>query len=612
VKLLDLGIRILLPIIGLGLMPLVDQSLPIPGFGELAQGTGTKAREFVLVSDISAEAGSRQMSAILSTIYDAVKPDLVVKDQPLILRYQQQDEDGEPCGESLDILCKYRTGLEGQNDNNHSRRVAITFKQYIPYLKSTYDNGAALNYQLNVTDANYILKRSSDGVWSAMSTGTSALVRSIARPLDSSNSIYIGGDFTNLTDANGDYITKWNGAAFSSLGTGMNASVLALVVGPDGSLYAGGSFTLAGGVANTAHIAKWNGSAWSALGTGTNGDVFALAIGPDGSLYAGGQFALAGGVANTAGIAKWNGSVWSPLGTGMNAAVSSIVIGSDGTLYAGGSFSLASGVSNTAYIAKWNGSAWSALGTGMNSTNVWALAIGSDGTLYAGGSFTLAGGVANTVYIARWNGSVWSALGTGMNAAVYTLAVGPDGTLYAGGDFTLAGGVALLDRMAVWNGSVWLPPDVDLPGANTVFRIIFDKTGSLFIGYSTSGTAVTSINTSLNIANSIVYPIIIYVGPGTLSQLKNYTNGKAIYFNLTLLAGETAELNLDPFHSSFISSFRGDIWGSAILKGSNLNWFMQPGANNISSFIYGSTTAATAITIRWQDQYNSTDAAVWK
>ena len=60
-------------------------------------------------------------------------------------------------------------------------------------------------------------------------------------------------------------------------------------------LYAGGEFTTAGGSAAN-RIAKWNGSAWSALGSGMGGDypyVYALAVsGSD--LYAGGEFTHGG------------------------------------------------------------------------------------------------------------------------------------------------------------------------------------------------------------------------------------------------------------------------------------------------------------------------------
>jgi len=50
----------------------------------------------------------------------------------------------------------------------------------------------------------------------------------------------------------------------------MNNWVGALTVFDDGSgpaLYAGGNFTIAGGVAAN-RVAKWNGSSWSSLGSG--------------------------------------------------------------------------------------------------------------------------------------------------------------------------------------------------------------------------------------------------------------------------------------------------------------------------------------------------------
>jgi hypothetical protein len=621
VKLLDYGIRIL-SIIGLGMMPLIDQSLPIPGFGELAQGTGTKAREFVLVGEIGAEAGSRQMSAILSTIYDAVKPDLVVKDQPLILRYQQQDEDGDPCGESLDILCKYRTGLEGQNDNNHSRRVGITFKQYIPYLKSTYDNGAALGFQSNVANANYILKRGTDGIWAAMQSGTNGIIRVIAQAPD--GSIWIGGDFTNLTDANGDYLSRWNGTAFVSVGTGVTGPVYTIAFAPNGDAYIGGNF-INQGDANGSCITKWDGVAYSSLGTGMNGTVYSLVYGTDGNLYAGGGFTLAGGVAGTAYVAKWNGAAWVAMSGGTSGPlVTSLAWDKNSnSLYVGGSFLLAGGVSDTQNIAKWSPNSsgtyvWTPLYLGLDGIPQIIL-IAPSGIVYVGGDFDYAITIDFPLIplskIGSWNGTKWSPLSTGIDASgiVYDMSINPiDGNIYIGGAFTSAGGVTPPDSIVVWNGSVFVPIDINTPNVSSIYSVFFDKNGNLYIGFSESGTAVSATVLSPNVGSSIAYPIVTYTGPGTLYQLKNYITNRSIFFNLTLLAGETAVLNLDPFHSSFVSSFRGDIWGSAILKGSNLNWFLQPGANNISSFIYGSTTAATAITIRWQDQYNSLDAAVWK
>jgi hypothetical protein len=65
-------------------------------------------------------------------------------------------------------------------------------------------------------------------------------------------------------------------------------------VDSSGNVYAGGAlFSTAGGaVAN--HIAKWNGSAWSTLGSGMDSYVYALALDSAGNIYAGGNFTIAG------------------------------------------------------------------------------------------------------------------------------------------------------------------------------------------------------------------------------------------------------------------------------------------------------------------------------
>ena len=96
-----------------------------------------------------------------------------------------------------------------------------------------------------------------------------------------------------------------------------DGGVDALAVDGAGNLYAGGYFTIAGGVAAN-HIAKWDGSAWSALGSGMGGLWgHSPGGGRRGNVYAGGSFTTAGGMAAN-NIAKWNGSTWSALGSGMD------------------------------------------------------------------------------------------------------------------------------------------------------------------------------------------------------------------------------------------------------------------------------------------------------
>jgi hypothetical protein len=276
----------------------------------------------------------------------------------------------------------------------------------------------------------------SDAAWASLNPGVPGanyIVHAIA--VDGSGNVYVGGEFTWIGTVAANYVAKWDGSAWSALGSGMggfggSTVVQALAVsGPN--LYAGGWFTTAGGVTVNG-IAKWDGNAWSALGSGmaqdsgtTSGGVYALTVSGT-NIYAGGQFTAAGGVTANY-IAKWDGSTWSALGSGMDGVAGALAV-SGTNLYAGGGFTTAGGaaVSN---IAKWDGNTWLALSSGMDG-EVDALAVsGTD--LYAGGWFTNAGGVAAN-YIAKWDGNAWSALGSGMNNIVYALAV--SGThLYAGG-----------------------------------------------------------------------------------------------------------------------------------------------------------------------------------
>jgi len=147
-----------------------------------------------------------------------------------------------------------------------------------------------------------------------------------------------------------------------SMGTlaGANGEVYAAVVDGMGNLYIGGVFTAAGG-APANYVAKWDGTAWSALGSGLNNAVSALAVlGTD--LYVGGYFTTAGGSpANR--IAKWNGNSWTTLGSGMNYIVEALAV-SGNNLYVGGGFTTPGGVTANR-VAKWDGSAWSSLGSGL-------------------------------------------------------------------------------------------------------------------------------------------------------------------------------------------------------------------------------------------------------
>ena len=268
----------------------------------------------------------------------------------------------------------------------------------------------------------------------------------------SGTDLYVGGVFSQVGAVSASNIAKWDGSAWSALGSGTDGNVLAIAV--DGTdIIVGGNFSSAGGT-TVNNIAKWDGSNWTAMGSGIeNGDVRTISVNSN-DIYVGGVFSTAGGqTANN--IAKWNGSAWSTLGTGANNGLNGPVYAvavKDNNLFVGGSFSLA-GTDSASNIAAWDISSesWSALGTGVNS-NVNALTIsGSD--LYAGGLFGTAGG--NTAKkIARWDGSNWSALGSGMTGGNIDALATMGNELFAAGSFTTAGSVSA-SQIAKWDGSAW-------------------------------------------------------------------------------------------------------------------------------------------------------------
>jgi hypothetical protein len=104
---------------------------------------------------------------------------------------------------------------------------------------------------------------------------------------------YFAGDFGTFNGLAATRIAKYvltpDGATTTALGSGINGSVYALAIGPDGRLYAGGVFTLAGGVACN-NLAVWNGTSWASVGNGVDQAVYALAFDSDGVLYIGGSF----------------------------------------------------------------------------------------------------------------------------------------------------------------------------------------------------------------------------------------------------------------------------------------------------------------------------------
>ena len=202
--------------------------------------------------------------------------------------------------------------------------------------------------------------------------------------------VYVGGTFVAMGGVSGaSQIAKWDGAAWSALSTGLDSVVYALAFAPNGDLYIGGDFTNAG----YPYLCKWDGSAFSAVGSSTdiNGAVYALAFDNHGRLLAGGEFTNAGGEPNADYIARWNGKQWKALGTGTNDGVRGIFVDKN-KVYVVGDFTTAGDLTLTDRVAVWSNGAWQPIDIDLPGTAyVYSILPASDGSLYIGGAFSTAG-----------------------------------------------------------------------------------------------------------------------------------------------------------------------------------------------------------------------------
>lgn len=387
--------------------------------------------------------------------------------------------------------------------------------------------------------------------------------------------LYAGGTFTEAGEVPVDRLACWNGSIWQPVGGGVagvqesccDSYGLPLYYPPHvgalyshaGDLYVGGRFTLAGG--DSIHtVARWDGAAWSSLGSGISGDVCDCNMGMEcycwsphvaafaqyrGDLIAAGAFERAGSNWYSCGIARWDGEDWHDLdaafpwnfydhpivetmityndllvvggsfydsrlmfaqlaawngiywnempashGLGLNDAV--LVQRSLGdSLVVGGRFSMA-GNTGAKGIASFTGDEWHALGGGLSFSNLAYIGIAYDiavfeGDLLVGGRFELAGGVP-ALNVARWDGGQWHPLGEGIPDPMVLAVAVHDGTLYAGSRALPNHSAGLYS----WNGSSWIKqlevhgPDPEIASLNTygddlVVAGSFESAGALYV-----------------------------------------------------------------------------------------------------------------------------------
>jgi len=150
--------------------------------------------------------------------------------------------------------------------------------------------------------------------------------------------LFAGGWFVGAGNTLAYSTAKWDGDAWSALIShegnatffGIGGEISSSCIFDDGNgpaLYFGGRIGYTGGPIQD--VVKWDGVAWFPLGSGIEGqlsEVRALTVFDDGSgaaLYAGGTFSLAGGLP-AENVAKWDGKHWSAVGEGIGGQIKDV------------------------------------------------------------------------------------------------------------------------------------------------------------------------------------------------------------------------------------------------------------------------------------------------
>lgn len=615
-----------LTMLGLGMEPINLISSPLAQRGgEQFIDAVPDARVFDLIGAFNARS-LPQLQRQRQQMIDVFKVDSTPYAQPLALRYTPVDDRGRQVGVEQEIVASYQSGLEGKLDNHYQENVDLRFKVYLPFVgNDDQSEGAALGVQTALGNANYILKRSAGGIWSELQTGLNSSVETILPLPDGTWAV--GGNFTNAGGiADADYLARYTPSTnlFSAFNaTPLNSGVNVLKLMPNGNVLVGGFFTDAGGGASADFLCQLNltTGAYTAFGvTPLSAVVRAAEMLSNGDWALGGDF-LNAGDANGDYLCRMNRTTFvfsSFNATPLNNSVLALKLDKANNLIVGGTFINAGGDVDASYVTRVNSTTGAfevLVQTATPSGPVEDLEVGDDGILYIGGFYSNWAGDANMDGIVRFNGAAYLPLMTGVSPAgpadgVYTLKKLEGGSILLGGTFTQAGGLTLYDRLAIWNLSSFVPFDIDLPGSATIMAIA-TRQDELMIGFNTAGiAAVSTITTLTNTGTVKAYPRITLTGPGTVFQFKNWTTGKSIWFNLTLIAGETAVFDFsNPTNVSFTSNLRGNILGT-ILPGSDLDFFLLPGANNVSLFIAGTVNANTAASLYWRKAQHSIDSAI--
>jgi len=404
----------------------------------------------------------------------------------------------------------------------------------------------------------------------------------------------------------------------------------------NGNLYAVGTFTGMGGVANTPGVAQWDGTAWNALGTGVDDNgAYGCCIDMVGHLIVGGSFTGMGGVANTPRCAYWDGTAWQSIGSDINnGTVWCVEADLENTIWIGGNFTNVVDA-NGDYLVRYtkgattpdiesdagwqaNGivytlargpervvrrAAWLPFGTRRYEA-IWQLQ--SYPTLYAGGAFTTLGGVAAN-RIAYYDGTRVHALGDGADDDVRDIEIGPDKRVFLVGELTTMDNRVLNQPAAIWKGSEAHHLDIDLPAgfdATYLYAVALGQPDpvnaqnyDIYLGGRGDGNAAVAGSTTITNDGTITVAPIVRINraggtAATVAFIRDETSGAELPLDYDLADGET--LTVDFGNATIYSDVYGARMQSITRSGDFAGFRLEPGTSTLTALVTNAGATITA------------------
>lgn len=305
--------------------------------------------------------------------------------------------------------------------------------------------------------------------------------------------MYVGS--TSTTADNPNYLLKYDGTTWTGIFHGAGGHGVTSIAIAGTEVYASGGFQSIGGV-SVQRVAKWNGTAWSALGSGLPGNSSLVHLAMSGDyLIAVGDFTTAGGnPANRA--ARWTGSQWIPLGNGLNGNTSEVIV-AGGSIYAGGEFSTA-GCNASPFFARWRETVW----TGSANSDWHTATNWENGSVPATNS---------SISIISGDSSIVSADVTVSDLIIAndrTLTIGPGRTLTVTGDLDLSNGTINGAGTLIVNGGLQLNGNISGLAGVVVNGDLYLSGGTISAAVPVSVTscranAISGGSTASHIAGSL-------------------------------------------------------------------------------------------------------------